>query len=31
VCQFLRNKRQEWKEYRHAVAPIEHRKNLPAL
>jgi hypothetical protein len=28
---FLRNKRQEWEEYRSEVTAFELRKNLPAL
>ncbi|MDQ0760190.1 glutamine synthetase [Streptomyces canus] len=28
---FLRNKRQEWKEYRSEVTAFELRKNLPVL
>ncbi|MDQ0307952.1 glutamine synthetase [Kitasatospora herbaricolor] len=30
-CQFLRNKRQEWEEYRSEVTPFELRKNLQVL
>ena len=29
--QFLRNKRQEWEEYRQEVTAFELRKNLPVL
>nr|WP_254407947.1 glutamine synthetase [Streptomyces sp. AC495_CC817] len=29
--QFLRNKRQEWEEYRSEVTAFELRKNLPVL
>ncbi|GAA4846253.1 hypothetical protein GCM10023235_23610 [Kitasatospora terrestris] len=29
--QFLRNKRQEWEEYRSEVTPFELRKNLQVL
>ncbi|OPF77896.1 hypothetical protein VT50_0220810 [Streptomyces antioxidans] len=28
---FLRNKKQEWEEYRSEVTPFELRKNLPVL
>jgi glutamine synthetase len=31
VCQFLRNKRQEWEEYRSEVTPFELRRGLPVL
>ncbi|WP_202495730.1 glutamine synthetase [Streptomyces sp. SID4982] len=30
-CLFLRNKRQEWEEYRSEVTAFELRKNLPVL
>ncbi|MDQ1039088.1 glutamine synthetase [Streptomyces sp. V3I8] len=30
-CHFLRNKRQEWEEYRSEVTAFELRKNLPVL
>ncbi|MET9883791.1 glutamine synthetase [Streptomyces sp. NPDC006430] len=29
--QFLRNKKQEWEEYRSEVTAFELRKNLPVL
>jgi glutamine synthetase len=29
--EFLRNKKQEWEEYRSEVTPFELRKNLPVL
>ncbi|MET7903589.1 hypothetical protein ABZS86_19875 [Streptomyces sp. NPDC005355] len=28
---FMRNKKQEWEEYRSEVTPFELRKNLPVL
>ncbi|MEU3735956.1 glutamine synthetase [Streptomyces sp. NPDC032198] len=31
VRQFLRNKKQEWEEYRSEVTAFELRKNLPVL
>ncbi|MYT70708.1 MULTISPECIES: glutamine synthetase [unclassified Streptomyces] len=31
VHQFLRNKKQEWEEYRSEVTAFELRKNLPVL
>ncbi|MEE4544175.1 glutamine synthetase [Streptomyces sp. V4-01] len=30
-CNFLRNKKQEWEEYRSEVTAFELRKNLPVL
>ena len=30
-CKFLRNKKQEWEEYRSEVTAFELRKNLPNL
>jgi glutamine synthetase len=31
LCHFLRNKKQEWEEYRSEVTAFELRKSLPVL